>query len=289
MSMSATSDNSPMGLHRLQPAPALTADEVVDELTFGEWAPAHRPYVVLNMVATVDGRVTLGGRAGAIGNQADDELFERLRTLTDAVMVGARTATVEGYGPLLTNPLRHQQRQARGLTPHPLAVLVSARLSIPTSLPLLQDPDSRVVIVTASDATLHGCRAHIEYIRHDHATTSLEPVLRTLRKSHGVRSVLCEGGPSLNAALLRDRLVDELFLSIAAKLSGEPDGLGIIAALPRGDTTDLQLRWTLQAGHDLFLRYAFPGAPAADVRPAQDNVVTFDTYEAPIDNDPEAT
>ncbi len=249
---------SDLGLHPLQPAAALTADEVVNELTFGAWAPPHRPYVVLNMVATVDGRVTLGGRAGPIGNQADDELFDRMRTLTDAVMVGARTATVEGYGALLTNPLRREQRQARGLTPNPLAVLVSARLTVPASLPLLQDPDSRVVIVTASDATLRGCRAHIEYLRHDPGAASLEPALRALRESHDVRSILCEGGPSLNAALLRDRLVDELFLSVAAKLSGEPDGLGIVAALPRGDTTDLQLRWALQAGHDLFLRYTFP-------------------------------
>jgi len=62
----------------------------------------------------------------------------------------------------------------------------------------------------------------------------------------------------LNAALLRDRLVDELFLSIAAKLSGEPEGLSIVAALPRGDTAHLELRWALRAGEDLFLRYIFP-------------------------------
>ena len=257
------SANTDLGLHPLQPAAALTADEVVNELTFGAWAPPHRPYVVLNMVTTVDGRVTLGGRAGSIGNQADDELFDRMRTLTDAVMVGARTATVERYGPLLADPLRREQRQARGLTPNPLAVLVSARLTVPASLPLLQDPDSRVVIVTASDATLRGCRAHIEYIRHDRGAASLKPALCTLRESHDVRSILCEGGPSLNAALLRDRLVDELFLSVAAKLSGEPDGLGIVAALPRGDTTNLQLRWALQAGQDLFLRYTFPTTGAS--------------------------
>jgi riboflavin biosynthesis pyrimidine reductase len=70
--------------------------------------------------------------------------------------------------------------------------------------------------------------------------------------------VLCEGGPALNAALLRDGLVDELFLSVAAKLSGEPEGFGIIASLPRGPTADLNLRWALRAGEDLFLRYALP-------------------------------
>jgi riboflavin-specific deaminase-like protein len=247
-------------LHRLQPEQAITADEVVRELNFNAWAPPHRPYVVLNMVTTVDGRVSLGGRAGPIGNDADRQLFDRMRTVTDAVMVGAGTATIEGYHPLLSNPVRRDQRQARGLSPNPLAILISARLSVPPDLPLLQDPDSHVVIVTASDATLSGCEAQVEYIRIDSADASLWPALRTLRDSYDIRSVLCEGGPTLNAALLRDCLVDELFVSVAAKLSGEPHGPGIIAALPRGDTTDLELRWSLQAGQDLFLRYAFPTA-----------------------------
>jgi riboflavin biosynthesis pyrimidine reductase len=145
--------------------------------------------------------------------------------------------------------------------------LVSARLSVPATLPLLQDPGSRVVIITASSATLNGCRANVEYIRTTSADDSLQPALRTLRESHGVRSVLCEGGPRLNAALLRDQLVDELFLSVAAKLSGEPDGPGIVAPLPRGATAHLELRWCLQAGQDLFLRYAFPTGSTA--RPPQ--------------------
>jgi 5-amino-6-(5-phosphoribosylamino)uracil reductase len=145
-----------MRLHPLDPAQPLSADEVVRGLTFGEWAPPHRPYLVLNMLTTVDGRVTLDGRAGPIGNDADRELFDRMRTLTDAVMVGANTATVEGYHRLVSNPLRRKERADRGLSPDPLAVLVSARLSVPATLPLLQDPGSRVVIITASNSPLVG-------------------------------------------------------------------------------------------------------------------------------------
>lgn len=101
-------------LRILHPGAVLTADEAVSELTFGEWARPDRPYLVLNMVTTLDGRVALGGRAGPIGNEADRELFDRLRTVTDAVMVGARTATVEGYHRLVSNPIRREQREARG-------------------------------------------------------------------------------------------------------------------------------------------------------------------------------
>ena len=37
---------------------------------------------------------------------------------------------------------------------------------------------------------------------------------------HGVRSVLCEGGPTLNSHLLAAGLVDELFLSLSPRLVG---------------------------------------------------------------------
>jgi riboflavin biosynthesis pyrimidine reductase len=47
------------------------------------------------MIATVDGRAVIDGRSGPIGDAADRELFHGLRTQADAVMCGARTATVE--------------------------------------------------------------------------------------------------------------------------------------------------------------------------------------------------
>jgi hypothetical protein len=64
------------------------------------------------------------------------------------------------------------------------------------------------------------------------------------------------------ADALAARLVDELFPSVAAKLSCEPDGFGIVAALPCGDTVDLGLRLALPVGQDRFLRYALPSPPS---------------------------
>ena len=52
------------------------------------------------MIATADGRATVEGRTAPIANRADYELFHALRARTDAVMVGAETIRVEGYGPM---------------------------------------------------------------------------------------------------------------------------------------------------------------------------------------------
>ena len=62
--------------------------------------PPDRPFLLVNFIATADGRATIAGRTGPIANRADYELFHALRTRVDAVMVGAETVRVEGYGPM---------------------------------------------------------------------------------------------------------------------------------------------------------------------------------------------
>ena len=67
----------------------LTADDLAAAVP-GE-APDDRPFLLVNMIATADGRATIAGRTGPIANRADYELFHALRTRVDAVMVGAET------------------------------------------------------------------------------------------------------------------------------------------------------------------------------------------------------
>ncbi len=227
---------------------------------------ADRPYLVLNMVATADGHVTIEGRSGAIGNDADRELFHELRGQVDAVMAGAGTVRTENYGRLVRDPDRRARRERAGLAPDPLAVIVSGRLALTPDIPLLQDPDSRVVVLTASDDELEGCKARIEYLRPDDATgaadelrervprLTLAPLMRRLREDHGVGTVLCEGGPHLNAALLREHLVDELFLSVAPKLSAGP-GPTVVEGPAIDPPVEMGLAGVMEAGDHLFLRF----------------------------------
>jgi hypothetical protein len=75
-------------MRRLLPEPGtVTAVDVFDDVAFAELAPADRPYVVLNMVATADGAASVGNRTAPISNQADRQLFHELRAQVDAVMV----------------------------------------------------------------------------------------------------------------------------------------------------------------------------------------------------------
>lgn len=232
-------------------------DEVVRDVNPTPEPSGDRPHVMVNMVSTVDGRATQEGRAGAIGNQADRELFHHLRTRVDAVLVGAGTARIEHYGRLVRDPALRAQRERNGLSADPLACLVSGRLNLPAAeLPLLRDTASTVAIVTAAGGEVAGAAARIHYLRSASGTVDLAEALQSLRSRFGVNSILCEGGPTLNAALLAQGLVDELFLSFAPKLTGGPAPLTIVqgAGLPR--PVELKLRWLLESDGHLFLRYA---------------------------------
>jgi riboflavin-specific deaminase-like protein len=244
----------------------LDAQEAAAALRSQAAVRAERPYLAVNFASTADGRVAIGGRSGTIGNEADRELFHELRAQVDAVMVGAGTVSAERYGRLIRDPDRRERRRQAGLDPEPLAVIVSARLSLDPGIPLLQDPDAHVVIVTRSDRELEGCAARVEYLRPsdvaapaeeveaDAGLLTLRPLIELLRERHGVELVLCEGGPVLHAALLREGLVDELFLSLAPKLAGGEEPT-IVSGPPLGPPVEMELVSVLHAGGHLFLRY----------------------------------
>jgi riboflavin-specific deaminase-like protein len=226
--------------------------ELASGLRLGERAPAERPYLALNMVSTLDGKATIDWRTKGLSTELDRQLFHHLRTQADAVMIGAGTARVERYGRITKTEELRDKRVREGLVADPLAVVVSGRLDLPADLPLLQEADQGVVIATGSDATLEGTTAPVEYLR---VGDDLPLLMARLREDHGVRSILCEGGPTLNSFLLAAGLVDELFLTLHPKLSGGAAALTIVAGRDLVEPAELGLVSLAEGEGDLFTRW----------------------------------
>jgi riboflavin-specific deaminase-like protein len=229
-------------------------EELATGLRLHELAPASRPYVGLNMVASLDGKATLDWRTRGLSSDIDRRLFHHLRTQADAVMVGAGTAREERYGRMTKNDELRQKRANEGLVPDALAVVVSGRLDLPADLPLLNDPDQRVVIATGSEEELPGLVGDVEYAR---VGDDLPRLLAYLHEKHAVRSVLCEGGPTLNSFLFAANLVDELFLSVSPKVVGGAAALTIVAGRELVEPREAQLISVAEAEGELFTRWRF--------------------------------
>lgn len=265
-------------LRRLLPpgVPALV-ERIVEELELDELArqtspitPGEgrpRPYLVLNMVSTADGRATVQGRSGPIGDAADRELFHGLRTAVDAVMAGAGTVRVERYRRLVRDERSRRIRRRRGLQEEPWACIVSGRLDLPADIPILADPAARVAIVTSSAASLRHAEggAQIEYVRsREEGLLDLPGAMSELCERFGIRTLLCEGGPHTNSQLLAHGLVDELFLSLSPKLAGGDltgEALRIVAGPAIDPPLEMELVSAFEHDSHLFLRYrvAQPG------------------------------
>jgi riboflavin biosynthesis pyrimidine reductase len=253
----------PIRLHSLLPPQgSCTVEEIVERLGLWDRAPApgERPHLLLNMVSTVDGRATLGGRSGPLSDAADRALFHGLRAAVDAVLIGAGTVRTERYGRIVADPATRELRRSRGRSEEPLACIVSGRLAFDEKIPLLATPDAKVVMLTASAASLPAGGAQVEYVRTAHeGHLDLRAGLMELRERFAVGTVLCEGGPHLCEQLLGAGLVDELFLSLAPKLAGgEPSGgeaLRIVAGAELDPPLEVDLLGALQADSSLFLRY----------------------------------
>src|SRR5262249_20880648 len=184
-----------------------------------ERAHADRPYLVLNSATTLDGRAAINGRSGPIGSETDTEMLQRLRTRVAAVMIGAGTMRAERYGRIVSDPQLRAYRERIGLPHDPLAVIVSNRLELPWNAGLFTNGGGRVVIFTASEAEPPSTATPVRVIRHPDGV-DLEAALAWLFRERGIRSVLCEGGPTLHGRLREAGLADELFLTIAPKIAG---------------------------------------------------------------------
>ena len=229
-----------------------TPEELSAGLRLAELAPPERPYLGLNMVSSLDGKATIEWRTKGLSTELDRRLFHGLRTQADAVMVGAGTLRLERYGRMTKSDELRERRLAEGLAPEPLAVVVSARLDLPADLPLLNEPEQRVVIATASDASLLGLGDQVEYVR---GGDDLQRLVALLGEDHGVRSILCEGGPTLNSHLFAAGLVDELFLTLNPKVAGGAAALTIVAGRELVEPAELELVSVAEGEGDLFTRW----------------------------------
>jgi riboflavin biosynthesis pyrimidine reductase len=242
----------------LSAGPDATAGELLADVRPRERAPADRPFVFVNMVATVDGRAQVRGRTGELGDQADLEMLLELRALADAVLIGTGTLRAEGYARLIGSEARRARREAAGLAPDPVAVLLSRGLDVPWDAGLFAAPEQPVLVYTGppgpgAEADVPETAAPVEVVRLDDPSPAA--ALADLR-ARGIAALLSEGGPTLNNALLAAGLADELFLTLAPVITGEAGAIRIVEGPDLPSPLRARPVWVLRARGELFLRYA---------------------------------
>jgi 5-amino-6-(5-phosphoribosylamino)uracil reductase len=214
-------------------------------------------YTIANFAASADGRVAFAGRSGSLGDDGDRALFHGLRERVDAVLAGTGTLRTERYGRLIPSEERRARRRAAGMPPEPLACVISqSGAQLPLEIPLFSEPAARIVLFSPTEPDLSAVSAQVTVHRIDPAQPGWLPLaFDTLHAEHGVQLLLCEGGPRLFSSLLRERLVDELFITIAPKLAGGDSGPSLTGGPPLPELAPMRVVWLLERQDSLYLRY----------------------------------
>lgn len=221
-------------------------------------ADTARPLLRMNMVIGVDGAATdAQGHTAALGGEGDWEVFRTLRAQADAVLVGAGTARAEGYGPArVRGDLAARRRDELGHALPPAIVLVSQSLRLDPDSPIFTDATVPTTVLTCAAADADR-RAALERVGRvvvaGQASVDLAAGLARIREDIGP-VVTCEGGPTLNAGLLRAGVVDELCVTVAPQLVGMPLAPRLAADLDRSVALSLAHVAAADDG-ELYLRY----------------------------------
>jgi riboflavin biosynthesis pyrimidine reductase len=240
----------------------------------------ERPTVVANFVSSLDGVVALDATESSTGggeisgfSESDRLMMALLRALADVVVIGAGTMrvgrrhvwTAAHIEPALSAEFA-DWRSEMWLAPQPTTVIVTASGNLDPSHTALNIKEVPVIIATtpAGAARLAGMplAPHVQVapVGSD-GRVPAGAILEVIRAT-GARLALCEGGPHLFGELLRARLIDELFLTMAPQVLGREAALHRLGFAEGTSFGEGHGRWAglssiRRAGDDLFLRYRF--------------------------------
>ncbi len=203
-----------------------------------------RPWVVVNMVATIDGKTVMGTRndpVGDLGSAADHAAMRRIEDACDAVMIGA--------GTLRATPKLH-------FDPRLQRIVVTRSGALDFEGRFFTDAPERAVVATPEGRVL-GPPDGVSVWQGGTEGVDLAALLGWLRAARGIRTLVVEGGSDLNAALIGADLADELFLTLAPKVklgADTPTYAGGVA-LAREALQAYTIVEQARVGDELFIRY----------------------------------
>jgi len=243
-------------MRRLWPDPSEIDDVAAYVAADPRPAPAGRPWLLVNMIASLDGAITVDGRSGGLGRPADKAMFSALRGAADVVLAGAGTVRTEGYGPPRPGPAIRAARRDRGQAEVPRLAVVSRSLALDPAASLFTEATDAPFVLTCQASPASAREALAEVAEVVVAGTDQVDLALALAELHhrGVRTICCEGGPSLNGDLLAADLVDEWALTLSPLLVGGAAGRAITGAAPPAPVP-MRLDWLVEGDGLLLTRW----------------------------------
>ncbi|MFZ0011111.1 MAG: 2,5-diamino-6-(ribosylamino)-4(3H)-pyrimidinone 5'-phosphate reductase [Halobacteriota archaeon] len=215
-----------------------------------------RPYVFINSAMSADGKIsTVARKQVRISGEDDLRRVDALKADVDAVMVGVGTVLADDPKLTIKSVALKRTRVDQGRTENPLRVVVDSRARTPPTAAVL---GSNALVATSQQAPRHRVEeleTKAEILVVGEREVDLVALLGRL-EDRGVESLLVEGGATLNFALLRLGLVDEIYTYVGNIIIGGSaaptlvDGEGLT-----NDFVKLNLQEIRQIGDGVLIKW----------------------------------
>ena len=181
-----------------------------------------RPRVILSGAVSVDGKIATKTNDSKLSSQKDIQRLHKLRSSVDAILVGKNTVSRDN--PLLT------VRYAKGK--NPIRIVLDSKGTIPRTSKILQSSDKISTIIAVSKKITKKNlekleKFPVEIIISGTDSVNLKLLLKKLSKKK-IKTILVEGGGTVNWEFVKQELFDEIILTLSPFLIGGEDSVSYL-------------------------------------------------------------
>lgn len=210
-----------------------------------------KPMIHLNAAMTADGKIATSDSSLQISGKNDLVRVHKLRKKYDAIMVGINTILIDD--PKLTIHKIDSNKED-----NPIRIVIDSKARTPPDARVLND-DAKTIIVTSANAD----KEHVNRLSKKATVLSFGENRVDLTKAMaklyelGIKSILLEGGATLNFSMINEKLVDKLSVCIGSKILGGKDSVTLVdgEGFDKDCCVDLKIDDFYKMDDDLVIEY----------------------------------
>jgi 2,5-diamino-6-(ribosylamino)-4(3H)-pyrimidinone 5'-phosphate reductase len=186
----------------------------------------ERPFIFINSAMSADGKISTKKRKQVkISGKTDFDRVDGLRASSDAVMVGIGTVLADDPSLTVKSEERRNRRVAEGKDENPARIVVDSKARIPLTADVFKKGVGKRIVVVSKAAPadkVEALKEKAEVIVAGDDEVDLKKMTVELKKL-GIGRLMVEGGATLNWAMVRAGLVDEITVFVGNLIIGGKD------------------------------------------------------------------
>lgn len=211
---------------------------------------SSKPYVILSAAMSIDGKIATRTGQSRLSSKKDLIRMHKIRSFVDAILVGKNTVSVDN--PSLT------VRRVKGR--NPTRIILDSRASISLNSKIVRTSKIVPTMIIVSEMAPSRkisllVRKGLQVIRCGKLRINLKRLLSILAKK-GIKKILVEGGGTTNWYFLKDRLVDEILVTVTPYIVGGKQAISLVEGHGFDKIShSFKLKQVKKIGNEIVLRY----------------------------------